>query len=292
MSLTGSAVKPGTPTCGPNGEDTNYTLANGSTIYGTRALNNVVVNGVAAYAGTNYYIKTMGNSNFNSLQLTLEHRAGDMTFLAAYTYSKALDSCSGFNCQVNFTNFRLSKGLSRFDMPQNFVFSYNYVLPLKRIKGPRAVFDGWSINGITRFASGLPIPLSQSGDRSLTGTSGLDVPNYVGGLVTQDPRLPGPTGKANMYFNKSAFTSENLGTFGTSSRTFFHGPGLNNFDFALHKNTRIREKWELQIRAEFFNVMNHAQFNNPNGSYTNANFGYVTSARSPRIGQLSAKIIW
>jgi len=48
----------------------------------------------------------------------------------------------------------------------------------------------------------------------------------------------------------------------------------------------------LQVRLEFFNAFNHAQFNNPNGSFTNSNFGYVTSARSPRIGQVSAKILW
>ena len=293
LSLKGSALAPGTPSCGPNGEDTNYALANGTTLYGTRTnFNNVVVNGQPAYAGTNYYIKTMGNSDFSSLQLTLEHRAGNMSFLGAYTFSKALDSCSGFNCSVNFTNFALSKGLSRFDTTNNFVFSYNYALPLDHLKSPQRLVRGWSINGITRFATGLPIYLGQTGDRSLTGTGGVDLPNYVGGLVLQDPRLPGPTGKPNEYFNKSAFTSEVVGTFGNSSRSFFHGPGLNNFDFALHKDTRISERMELQIRGEFFNVLNHTQFNNPNGSFTNSNFGYVTSARSPRIGQVSAKVIW
>ena len=95
-----------------------------------------------------------------------------------------------------------------------------------------------------------------------------------------------------MYFDKSGFTSELLGTFGTSSRSFFHGPGLNNFDIGLHKDTRLHERAELQVRLEFFNAFNHAQFNNPNGSFTNSNFGYVTSARSPRIGQVSAKILW
>ena len=292
-SLQGSGVKAGTPQCGPGGADQVFTRPDGTKVYSSRPnFNDVVINGRQAFANGMNYIKTMANSNYNSGQFSLEHRAGSLSFLAAYTFSKALDTCSGFNCQMNFTNFALGKGLSRFDITHNLVFSYNYALPTDRLKGPKALVQGWSINGITRFATGLPIYLSQTGDRSMTGTSGLDMPDWVGGLVLQDPRLPGPTGKPNMYFNKSAFATQTLGTFGSSNRSFFHGPGLNNFDFALHKNTRIFEKWEMQIRAEFFNVLNRAQFNNPNGSYTNANFGYVTSARAPRIGQVSAKILW
>ena len=77
-----------------------------------------------------------------------------------------------------------------------------------------------------------------------------------------------------------------------SSRRFFHGPGFNNWDFGLHKNTRITERTTLQFRAEFFNIFNHAQFNNPNGNFTSSQFGVVTSAKDPRIGQLSMKFLW
>ena len=293
QSLIGAGVKAGTIQCGPNGEDQIYTRPDGSKVYSTRPnFSDVVVNGQPAFAGTNAYIKTMAYSHFNSFQASLEHRAGDLTLMAAYTHGKAIDSCSGFNCYENFNNFALSRGLSRFDIPDNFVVSYIYALPINRLGGPRRLVEGWSINGITRFASGFPVQLSQTGDRALAGSSGVDVPNFVGPLVMQDPRLKGPTGKANMYFDKSGFTSEVLGTFGTSSRSFFHGPGLNNFDIGLHKDTRLHERAELQVRLEFFNAFNHAQFNNPNGSFTNSNFGYVTSARSPRIGQVSAKILW
>ena len=293
MSLTGAGVKAGTIQCGPNGEDQIYTRPDGSKVYSTRPnFSDVVINGQPAFAGTNAYIKTMANSYFHSFQASVQHQSHNMIFMAAYTHGKAIDSCSGFNCYLNFTNYELSRGLSRFDIPDNFVLSYNYALPFDRIPGPKRLTQGWSINGITRFATGFPIQLSQTGDRALAGSSGVDFPNFIGPLVKQDPRLPGPTGKANLYFNKSAFTSEVIGTFGTSSRSFFHGPGLNNFDIALHKDTKIREGLELQIRGEFFNAFNHAQFNNPNGSFTNSNFGYVTSARDPRIGQLSAKILF
>jgi hypothetical protein len=96
----------------------------------------------------------------------------------------------------------------------------------------------WSINGITRLATGLPITLSESGDRSLTGGSGVDRPNYIGGLViTSDVRdTPNHT-----YFNKSAFTQEDLGGQGTAAPRFFHAPGQANFDLAVQKITTIRE---------------------------------------------------
>jgi hypothetical protein len=148
------------------------------------------------------------------------------------------------------------------------------------------------LNGITRFTTGFPITIGQSGDRSLTGTSGVDEPNFIGGLVFNDPRTAGADGKANEYFNKSAFTSEVLGAVGNSNRRFFHGPGFNNWDFALHKNTMLREGMSFQFRAEFFNVFNHAQFNNPSGSFTSSLFGLVRSAKDPRIGQLSLKFLW
>ena len=54
----------------------------------------------------------------------------------------------------------------------------------------------------------------------------------------------------------------------------------------------IREHMALQFRAEFFNVFNHTQFNNPNGNFNSSQFGLVTSAQNPRIGQLSLKFLW
>jgi hypothetical protein len=95
------------------------------------------------------------------------------------------------------------------------------------------------------------------------------------------------------YFLPSAFAKNTvLGTFGTANRRFFHGPGFNNTDFGLTKRTLITEKMAFEIRGEFFNVFNHAQFNNPGGNIDSSSFGIVTSARPPRIGQVSAKFIW
>ncbi len=282
LGLRGGGVLAGSPECGPNGELGVYTRPNGEIVNGTRGP-------LGPNFGSNSYTANIANSHYNSLQVTLERKAADFTFLAAYSYSKAIDNSSAYGQSVNFTNYRLSRGLSSFDITHNFVLSYNYEIPFQKAFGgaPRRLTEGWSLNGISRFATGFPITISQSGDRSLTGASGVDEPNYIGDLTFTDPR-----GAQNRYFNKTAFTSEALGGVGNSARRFFHGPGFNNSDFGLHKMTKITERVSLTIRAEFFNVFNHAQFNNPNGNYTSSRFGLVTSAKDPRIGQLSAKFMW
>jgi hypothetical protein len=294
LSLRGSGVKPGTVQCGPNGENTTYTLPNGSQVPGTRGPFG------DAFTSDSYQINA-GNSSYNSFQASLQKKAGDFSFLAAYTFSKSVDDASGYEnvgagitrAQTNFTNYRLSRSLSAFNIPNNFVISYSYSVPLDRWMHalPRRLVQGWSIAGITRFADGFPVTISESGDRSLVGSSGTDVPNLVGPVVVQNPRLGGPNG-SNEYFSASAFAAGPLGGFGNSSNRFFSGPGFANWDMSLHKNTTIRESMILQFRAEFFNVFNHAQFLNPNGNFSSSQFGYVTGARDPRIGQMSLKLLF
>jgi hypothetical protein len=288
LSLRGSGVKAGTAQCGPNGENGTYTRPDGTRVVGTRApFGN-------AFTSNSYQMNT-GNSTYNSLQASLERRATNFTFLASYTFSKALTNSSGYNQGLNYTNYALSKSLAQFDMTHNFVISYAYELPFVRLGSalPKRLVQGWTLNGITRFTTGFPVNISQSGDRSLVGIprGSIDQPNFIGPLQIQDPRLPGPR-RGNQYFSSSGFTSEVLGGFGNANRAFFHGPGLNNWDFALHKDTTIREGIAIQFRAEFFNLFNHAQFNNPNGNFASSQFGYVSSARDPRIGQMSLKFLW
>jgi hypothetical protein len=83
-----------------------------------------------------------------------------------------------------------------------------------------------------------------------------------------------------------------LGQFGNANRKFFHGPGFNNWDFSLQKSTKLTEAMSLHLRAEFFNIFNHTQFQNPSGDFSDSQFGFVTNARDPRIGQLSLKFMW
>jgi hypothetical protein len=282
-----SQVVPGTPVCGPGGENGTYSPVGGGTINGTRGP-------FGQLFTSDGYFKTIGKSSYNSLQLSLKHSSSRATFLVGYTFSKAQDNASGYGEQINVQNPG-ERALSAFDARHNFVFSYNYRLPIDLLGGPRRLTHGWQLSGITRFATGLPVTLWENDDNSLLGTSSpgaigspIDRPNYNGGHIHfSDPRSGQP------YFTSSVFSQEQIGQLGTSSRRFFSGPGLNNWDIALLKDTTITESTALQFRAELFNAFNHAQFGLPNGNIgAGLSFGIVTTANPPRIMQLSMKFLF
>lgn len=293
-ALFAAAAQPGG--CGPFGEDSIYSI-DGQTFYGTRPYS--VTSGRYLPEGqldfsTEPAMGTFATSNYNALQVSLEKRAGRATFLAAYTYSKSLDDTSGFvGPYVNPYNPKLSVALSSFNMTQDFVVSYNYEFPSARSLPDvaRALVGGWEISGITRFSTGLPVPITQSGDLSLCGCPGSDVdkPNYLGGPIQFYNPRNSPT---HQYFSTDEFTSETLGVAGNANRSFFSGPGLNNWDIALHRIISIREGLRLELRGEFFNAFNHAQFMTPTGNYNSATFGDITAARDPRIGQVALKVLF
>jgi hypothetical protein len=292
-------ITSGVTGCGPYQENDTFLLPNGSKVYSTRTNlgSNYCPNAPPLYicfSQQNTFTRNSANSNYNSLQASVEHKAGNMTFLLAYTYSKSLDDASTFGDYMNFSNFALSRGLSSFDVTNNFVGSYSYAIPFDRAFGKlsKRLTQGWTVNGITRLSSGFPVHISQSCcDASLTN-SNSDEPNLIGPVVTQNPRNPGPNG-ANTYFLPSAFAlNTTLGTFGTSNQRFFHGPGIVNTDFGMEKNIRITESMFVELRGEFFNIFNHTQFGMPNGNAYSSLFGVITSANAPRIGQVSAKFRW
>jgi hypothetical protein len=305
-----------TPTCGPGGENAVYTLPGGTMMGGTRTpLNQLVspsTNGVVTLAsgptvafGNDSYFSNIGNSAYNSFQINWRHTSGRLQTLLGYTFSKALDLSSGYGEQVNPVNPKLSRGLSAFDSTNNFVFSYNYRLPFDKLEGPKMLTNGWEISGITHFSTGLPITLVETDDQSLLGTNfggpiplSVDTPNLVAPVHKLDPRKSGCPG-ACLFFDPSSFQGSALGLEGTANRRFFHGPGVNNWDFAVLKNTQLHERFVLQFRAEMFNIWNHAQFIAPSGlsSFdpashvsTTPTFGSVSFAAAPRIAQLSLKL--
>ena len=278
-----------TPTCGPNGELRTYTLPSGEKVYGTTTAF------PKEFSSVLQWNETVANSNYNALQVTAERKASDLTFLVSYTWSKSIDNASIQGDYMNHLNHRLTRALSAFDMAHNFVASYNWAIPFDRAFSslPRRLTGGWNLSGITRLTTGLPVKINQgSGDIALLGRSGLDTPNIVAPVVIQDPRNAGPDGRLNTYFLKSSFVSENLGVIGNSNRRFFHGPGIVSTDFGMSKAIPVRESSSVQIRAEFFNIFNHANFNNPSGNFSSGTFGLVTSAKAPRIGQISARFVW
>ena len=278
-----SEVMPGTRTCGPNLENGTFYPITGGTIVGTRSPFGSV--GFSSDA----YFKTIGNSDYNSLQISLRHVAHGMEFLASYTYSKSMDNASGYGEQVNFENPN-QKALSSFDVTNNFVISYDYILPIYKLASNRLT-NGWTVSGVTHFSTGLPVFMLEYDDNSLLGTSGsgpielpMDTPNYTPGpLDFTNPRSRRP------YFNTSLFTKEAIGQLGDSPRFFFHGPGLNNWDINLQKITNITENMNVAFRAEFFNAFNHAQFGLPDGNITDPTFGLVTTANPGRIIQFGLK---
>jgi len=112
-------------------------------------------------------------------------------------------------------------------------------------------------------------------------------PNLVGPVTYSDPRAT----SQHIWFSKSSFSKEVPGTLGNAGRNILRGPGLNNFDFELYKDTRISETTKFEMRIEFYNIFNHTQFD-PAGISTNissSRFGRERLARDPRLIQLAAK---
>jgi hypothetical protein len=308
----------GAPGCGPGAENDVFQLPSATVpcttasptplpgcVYGTRnqILNPDFCPGSAiqvCYGYGNTYTFTSANSIYNSGQISLERKANDVTFLVAYTFAKGLDDSSAFNDLVNFSNPKLSRGLSSTDVTHNFVASYVWAMPFDRLfHAKNRLTLGWQMQGITRFSTGFPVQLNQaSGDASLVGSSSTDMPNQVGPVQIVDPRTSNSacptTDGTGCYFLPSAFaTNTTLGTFGTADRRSFHGPGFNNTDFGFLKRTTIKENYAFDLRVEFFNIFNHTQFMNPGGNISDpSTFGIVTNARDPRIGQVSAKFYW
>jgi hypothetical protein len=285
-------VAPGSPICGPFGENLVYTRANGTIVDGTRSPYPNTI-------GTDAVYQNMGNANYNSLQATLKRTAGRLTLLGSYTYGKSIDWASSIQEQVNPFDFRKEYAPSAFDMKHNFVFSYNYELPIEKLfRRSNRFTEGWAISGITRFASGLPVTFQSFGDNALVNVQNngvnsvsLDLPDYNPNLgpleINHNPRN-------NPYaFNTALFTPNALGTFGTADRRIFYGPGIDNYDMALRKITRIKESSSLEFRFETFNTFNHAQFDGANsvdGNIDDATFGRILKSQPGRVAQAALKL--
>jgi hypothetical protein len=314
--------------CGPGGENNIYVLPNNSFVLSTRAVlpgvvlpagtnigaspcgagsnstsNCILPNGLTGIIpfGNDSYFSNSGNSAYNSAQINWRHTSGRLQTLLGYTFSKAIDLASGYGEQVNPVDPKLSRGLSAFNSTHNFVISYSYRLPIDKLEGPKRLTNGWEISGITRFSTGLPVTLVETDDHSLLGTNfggpiplNVDTPNLVAPVQKVDPRAtgacPGLPTASLLFFCPSSFQSSAIGQEGNANRRFFHGPGVNNWDFTISKNTQLNERFNLLFRAEFFNIFNHAQFQGPSGVMSNA-FGLVTKTQVPnRIVQLSLKL--
>ena len=257
----------------------------------------------------------MGTSNYNSLQAGLKKSVSHgLQFTANYTWSHSLDNGSGFeNSSFGGGGFggltavrafnpylpRTNYGSSIYDARQRFVIGYTYQIPGWHTDSgllSRAT-KGWIISGITTFQKGFPMDVIDSSDPSLRCYPGnsdfacMDVPNVVAPVQYSNVRAAG-----HQFFSPSSFASAPLGTFGNAPRNLLQGPGINNWDFQLSKDTNLTETTRLELRIEFYNIMNHMQ---PwaGGIVTDINagpavFGHEFSdnpAVGPRLIQLAAK---
>jgi hypothetical protein len=289
-----SQVAPGTPTCGPFAEGGVFTRADGTQLQ-VRGPFNSSTNGTANFDAITYQ-KTIGFSHYNSFEATIRHTSAALDLMAAYTYGRSIDDSSSLAEAVYPMSAGLTRAVSAFDLRHNFVVSYRYALPVARLtRHDNRWSSGWSLSGITRFSTGLPVTLFNNTDSSLLGSmpnginnNGVDTPEYTPGklAVNHNPRHQ-PDG-----FNTALFSVPTLGTLGNAPRRFFYGPGIENFDMALQKEIAFREGRQLQLRVEGFNVFNHAQFfgaASVNGNISSAGFGQIVNAMPPRQVQLAAK---
>jgi hypothetical protein len=286
--------------CGPGGEGGVYTQ-NGTTYYGTfaGAIDNQTIspnyhnsNGgpVVAFAQATY-VQNSGSSSYNSLQVSAERRARDITYLLAYTYAKSLDNVGA---KWDPRDPSRAYGQSTWDMRHNFVASYSWSLPFDRFLGSNRATEGWRVTGISRFNTGFPVSLKSTGDVALTNI-GLDYPNQVAPLKKLNPRSA-----SHAFFNSSAFANdlscgyEDCGVTGSAKQYLFHGPGTINTDAGVEKATKVTERTAINLRIEFFNVFNHANFlsNSVIGDANSSQFGQVTNTAAGRIGQISGKFIF
>ena len=237
---------------------------------------------VTATGGAMTIQESASNSHYNGMWLSAEKRfAKGLTFTSSFTWSKSIDnnSVGSSNPQIqNFYNIAAERALSDFDARKRFVLSGIYLLPLKWNSSglTRRLAAGWSISPIVNLQTGNPFsPINPTANPSSLET--FDRPNLVSGqpLVVANP-------SPAQWLNKAAFAANTPGVFGTAGRNILTAPGFEDIDFAVSKNTAVKERVSLQFRAEAFNLFNHPNFAQPSNSFTAANFGQITATRTAR----------
>jgi len=254
---------------------------------------------------------TIANSNYNSLQVSLEKRfSHGLQAEMAYTFSKSFDQASSFEGELNPLDPRGTYSLSQFDARHRLVLSYIWQLPIPKYSGfAGKVLSDWDISGIYTYQSGFPIRITSSADNELMYSAFFEYPgepNQLAPFHKVDRKTSGgywfdpnsftenasddtqPPCSAGASFN--CYDPSLFGQIGNAKRTICCGPPVNNVDFALHKVLPVGEGKRFEFRAEFFNLFNHAQFNNPDGNTTDgSDFGRLLRAKAPRQIQMALK---
>jgi hypothetical protein len=276
------------------------------------------------------YLDWRTSSNYNGLQVGLiRNISKGFQIQGSYTWSRSIDDGSATTISDPFANSITSllffdrglfRGPSDFNVGQNLVINYLWMVPTRNsLEGPlKWAARGWQVGGVVTISSGLPFTPVIGGDPlGQNSTDPFDYPNRLRGPGCQSLINPGsvdnyiklscfalPTPTAAVAAQCTAFatapgTCQNL--IGNGGRNEVVGPGLVNFDFSLVKNTYVKENFNVQFRAEFFNVFNRSNFASPIANdtlfdQTGAPIGGAglitqTTTTSRQI-QFAVKLIW
>jgi hypothetical protein len=231
------------------------------------------------------------NTSYNALRLTAQHRfAKHYTLLAAYTYSHCLQDTETLsnrltgNNESNPYNRLADYGPCDFDLRQNFVSSFVYEGPKFDNRAVNAVGGNWQLAFLISTYNGFPFSPLTGTDASLSGV-GLDRPNVVSGANRYVRNK-----KTLLWINPSAYVINPPATFGTAGMNSILGPHYFDSDVNLTKQFAIHEQINLQLRFEFFNVLNHTNFQAPVNTFSSSAFGVIQASNPARIMQIAAKL--
>jgi len=227
-------------------------------------------------------------AHYNALGVSIEHRfSHGFNWLANYTDGQCLSTydfggeLAGNNYQ-DPNNRRGEYGRCNFD--RRSIFNTSLVLISPGVGGGWAsrFTKDWEVAPVISFYNGQPFSITDGTDVSLTGVN-ADRPNVVATSGVLPHNLV-------QWFNPAAFATQPAGTYGNSGRDNLVNPGSINWDMALDRNFQMKERYKVQVRADFFNIMNHANWNGPAAGMTSSTFGQITSFGGPRLIQLALKL--
>jgi hypothetical protein len=239
-----------------------------------------------------------GNSIYHSVQAKLEHRwSTGFLVQAAYTFSKLIDDvdasarANGAPIQ-NYYNLRAERGVGGYDVPQRMAANFVWDAPFgrygrfaKNIKVVSDIIGGWQVAGIAEFQIGLPMQITQANNTG--GFTGSQRPNQVAKAA-----LDRSARTTLRYFNTDAFVAAPQFTLGNAPRFPLHAPGINNWDLSIFRNFKFQERYTVQFIGQLFNAFNHPNYNAPNTTIGNVNYGRITGAQSSRVTEFALRIFF
>jgi hypothetical protein len=240
------------------------------------------------------FVNNEGFSDFNSLQAQFKRRfAKGFQALLAYTWAKSLDTASdesiaNLQAPSGAVDIGLDRGPSAFDIRHNFTGTASYEIPaLGSNRAIRALTGGFAFDGILRLRTAAPVNISTNRDVLNLGLTNVSRPDLVSG---QPLYLTGASFPGGKVINPAAFDSNSPAAQnrqGTLGRNVLRGFGLQQLDLSLRRQFRLREGFQLQFRADAFNLLNAPNFADPIGVLTNVNFGRSTRMLNTALGGLN-----